>query len=184
MDSFLTNRSRMDEPRLREAARAALRTRCVLNFVFAALMAAAGVYNTIRCLNAASPTSFLVLGSVVLLGGAVYLAWDGITISDRSVKNSLAMLRKQGLPEDLELTLRFGDPELVTENNVTRQPKSTAYDQILEIFRSETVIQLHLRDGGYYVLDPACFENGTEADFWRLMNEKCPNAVPKRYRTP
>ena len=34
-----------------------------------------------------------------------------------------------------------------------------------------------------YTLDPARFENGTETDFWRLMSEKCPNAVPKEYKT-
>lgn len=33
------------------------------------------------------------------------------------------------------------------------------------------------------MLDPERFEKGTEADFWRLMNEKCPRAVPKAKRT-
>ena len=29
------------------------------------------------------------------------------------------------------------------------------------------------------LLDAGRFEDGTEADFWKLMNEKRPGAVPK-----
>ena len=108
---------------------------------------------------------------------------DAFTVADRSVKLSMERRRQEGIPEDLEFIFRFGPAEMELENSCTRQPRSLSYDQIGSILRSGAEFQLHLRNNMYYILDPVRFENGTEADFWRLMNEKCPNAVPKRYRT-
>ena len=77
---------------------------------------------------------------------------------------------------------RFGPSEIERENSFTRQPNAIPYEQIEKILRTGTELQLCLKNKLYYILDPNRFENGTEADFWRLMNEKCSAAVPKKYR--
>ena len=59
-----------------------------------------------------------------------------------------------------------------------------SYQNIGKILEDEPLILLKTRARQFYSLDRSRFGNGTEADFWRLMTEKCPNAVPKKHRQP
>ena len=103
-------------------------------------------------------------------------------MADRAVRLSLERRKKQGVPDDLEVTLRFGPSEIGKENSFTREPAAFPYEQVVSIQRSRDGLQMLLRNNVIYILDPDRFEHGTEADFWRLMNEKSPKAVPKKYR--
>ena len=179
----LTNRCRVDEAKMRASARLTTRTQRALDFIFAALAIAAGVYNVLRLLKTESTGFPKVLGTAVLFGLGIFLIRDGITVADRAVRLSLERRRQQGIPEDLEITLRFCPSEIEKENSFTRQPASFPYDQIGSIQRSGDGLQMLLKSNVIYILDPARFENGTEADFWKLMNEKCPKAVPRAKRS-
>ena len=178
----LTNRSRVDEAKMRASARLSTRTQRWLDFIFAALAVAGGIYNLLRCVKAGSTGFSMILGTVALFGLGVFLARDGLTVADRAVRLSLERRRQQGVPDDLEVTFRFGPSEMEKENSFTREPGALSYDQVVSLQRSGDGIQMLLKNNVCYILDPDRFENGTEADFWRLMNEKCPKAVPKKYR--
>ena len=182
MNDCLLNRCRVDEAKMRASAQLSTRTQRALDFIFAALVLIAGIYNVLRLLKAGSSGFSPVIGTAVLFGLGIFLIRDGLTVADRAVRLSLERRRQQGIPEDLEITLRFGPSEIGKENSFTHQPDVFPYDQIVSILRSGDSLQLLLRNNVIYILDPACFENGTEADFWRLMNEKCLKAVPKKYR--
>ena len=180
----LINRCRVDEAKMRASARATTRTQRCLDFIFAALVLIGGIYNVFRCVKAGSPGFSMILGTIALFGLGIFLIRDGLTAADRAVRFSLEQRKKQGIPEDLEITLRFGPSEMEKENSFTREPVSLPYDQNISILRSGDDLQMLLRNNVIYILDPVRFENGTEADFWRLMNEKSPKAVPKKYRWP
>ena len=184
MNDCLTNRCRVDEAKMRASARLSTRTQRCLDFIFAALAVAGGIYNLLRCVRAGSPGFSMILGTVALFGLGIFLVRDGLTVADRAVRLSLERRRQQGIPEDLEVILRFGPSEMEKENSFTRQPVALPYDQIAGIQRSRDGLQMLLKNNVFYILDPDRFEHGTEADFWRLMNEKCPKAVPRKYRTP
>ena len=182
MDDCLINRCRVDEAKMRASARLSTRTQRCLDFIFAALVIAAGIYNVLRLLKAGTSGFSPVIGTAVLFGLGIFLIRDGLTVADRAVRLSLERRRQQGIPEDLEVTLRFGHSDMEKENNFTHTPVSLPYDQIVSIQRSGDGLQMLLKNNVFYILDPNRFEHGTEADFWRLMNEKCPKAVPKKYR--
>lgn len=178
----LLNRCRVDEAKMRASARATTRTQRMLDFIFAGLVLIGGIYNVFRCIKAGSPGFSMILGTVALFGLGVFLIRDGLTVADRAVRFSLEQRRKQGVPEDLEITLRFGPSEIEKENSFTQEAGAISYDQIVSILRAGDNLQMLLRNNVIYILDPDRFENGTEADFWRLMSEKCQQAVPKKYR--
>ena len=182
MNDCLTNRCRVDEAKMRASARLSTRTQRCLDLIFAALVSVAGIYNLARLARGGSPRFSTVIGTIALFGLGIFLVRDGLTVADRAVRLSLERRRQQGIPEDLEVTLRFGPSEMEKENSFTHTPVSLPYDQILSIQRSKDGLQMLLMNNVYYILDPDRFEHGTEADFWRLMNEKCPKAVPKKYR--
>ncbi len=182
MDDCLINRCRVDEAKMRASARLTTRTQRRLDYLFAALAILAGIYNVLRCVKAGSPGYSMIIGTVALFGLGIFLVRDGFTAADRSVRLSLERRRQQGIPDDLEITLRFGPSEIEKENSFTHQPSSFPYDQIVSIQRSGDGLQMLLKNNVIYILDPDRFENGTEADFWRLMNEKCQKAVPKKRR--
>ncbi|MBR3077525.1 MAG: YcxB family protein [Oscillospiraceae bacterium] len=57
------------------------------------------------------------------------------------------------------------------------------YAEFSRIRQTPGLILLFTDEKKMILLDPERFEKETEADFWRLMNEKCPRAVPKAKRT-
>ncbi len=183
MDDCLINRCRVDEAKMRASARLTTRTQRRLDYLFAALAILAGIYNVLRCVKAGSPGYSMIIGTVALFGLGIFLVRDGFTAADRSVRLSLERRRQQGVPDDLEITLRFRPSEIEKENSFTRQPASFPYDQVERIQRSGDVLQMLLKNNVIYILAPGRFENGTEADFWALMREKCPKAVPKKHRS-
>lgn len=183
METVLINRCRVDEAKMRASARFTTRTQRRLDFIFAALVFAGGIYNVLRCVKAGSPGYSMIIGTVVLFGLGIFLIRDGFTVAERAVRFSLEQRKKQGIPDDLEVTLRFGPSEIEKENSFTHEPASFPYDQVAGIQRSGDELQMLLKNNVCYILDPDRFENGAEADFWKLMNEKCPNAVPRKYRS-
>jgi hypothetical protein len=183
MDDCLLNRCRVDEAKMRASARFTTRTQRYLDLLIAALVLIAGFYNVLRLLKTESSGFSTIIGTVVLFGLGIFLLRDAFTAADRAVRLSLERRRQQGTPEDLEITLRFGPSEIEKENSFTRKPDSFPYDQIVSILRSGDAFQMLVKTNVVYILDPDRFEHGTEADFWRLMNEKCPKAVPKKRRT-
>jgi len=56
------------------------------------------------------------------------------------------------------------------------------YDSMNAILPDKDHVILWTEAKQFVVLDLSRFENGTEADFWRLMKEKCSHALPKSRR--
>ncbi|MCR5552418.1 MAG: hypothetical protein K6F19_04780, partial [Oscillospiraceae bacterium] len=81
-----------------------------------------------------------------------------------------------------DVTLRFYDTEIVTESEIGKEPRHIPYSGFRRLRRGRDVILIRTRSTLGYALEPSRFVKGTEADFWKLMNEKCPRAVPKAKR--
>lgn len=182
MNVCLTNRCRVDEARMRAAARLSTRTQRCLYLLFGALALVGGAFSVLRWVKDGPPGFSKVVGAFALFALGFFLVREAFTMVGRTVRRSMALRRQKGAPEVLEYSFRFGPSEIERENSFTRQPNAIPYEQIEKILRTGTELQLCLKNKLYYILDPNRFENGTEADFWRLMNEKCSAAVPKKYR--
>lgn len=85
--------------------------------------------------------------------------------------------------DSLERILEFYSGELAGRRDGADSATHTRYEHIRSVKLRPGLILLWTKGRQFYMLDPERFEKGTEADFWRLMNEKCPRAVPKAKRT-
>lgn len=179
----LTNRFRLNEANLRASAREQLRTVILLNYVFAAVMLGLAVYMAVLCFRAKPLDQRLLFRVLVSLGVAGFLVYQSKTVEKRSVRRVMQNIENQIGSRESDLVLRFGPDCFFTENSAVTGQTRRDYGDVIRVARSKDWIFLQLSGAGSFVLDPARFENGAEADFWKLMNEKCPRAVPKQYRS-
>ena len=177
----LTNRFRLDESTLRSVVKERLRTTILLNWISAAGMLALAVYTGIVCLRTAHPGFGLVFRPLFCLAVTGFLLYQAITVENRSARQVIAEIDRAVGSRDSDVILTFGPDCFFSENSLKPGPSRRAYQDIVSLKRGGSWIFLDSKIGAYD-LDPARFENGTEADFWKLMNEKCPKAVPGKYR--
>ena len=182
MEPLLINRFRMNRENVLRSSSEGLRTARILDVVFAALLLCAGIYAAIACFRAEEPDYHLILRPVVLLGLAVFLTVEAITVAKRNTDRFMKRLQSEFGTEDCEFVIRFYADFFTTESSSRPEPRRREYGSVSRIIRGKQLLHIGLEGSSVGDLDPARFENGTEADFWRLMNEKCPKAVPKKYR--
>ncbi len=113
--------------------------------------------------------------------GAFYL-WFALTIVNRSVKRTLNQNEELWHAKSWDITTRFTETEIVREAEVDSSQTNTTYSAVKRLIPYKNLILLKTKSKLFLIIDRTRFENGTEDDFWRLMNEKCPNAVPQKHR--
>ena len=178
----LINKYRFDEDMLRASYREVMRPVMIIQLGIALVLLSFAVYYTVRLFDQFRENLSLLL--LVLLVYAI-AAWEGIravTGARRAAKRAVRRLENQHHLDAYDVTLRFCGEEIVTESDISEEPKHLPYSGFKRLRRGREVILLTTRSTLVYTLDPTRFENGTEADFWKLMNEKCPDAVPKKLR--
>ena len=110
---------------------------------------------------------------------SIYL---GLSFPRRTANQVFRRIKEQYRADEYERTNSFLPQEILSESSVSSDCIHLPYDKVVRITKWKGYIILHTTAQMLYILDCARFENGAEADFWKLMNEKCPGAVPKKYR--
>ena len=121
---------------------------------------------------------------VLLFGIAVWEIWRALTAVDRAARKALRNIEQTKHVTAYDVTIRFCDREVIMESEISDGPRSLPYSGFKRLVRGKELILIRTESTLVYSLDPASFVKGTEADFWKLMNEKCPRAVPKALRDP
>ena len=182
MEHELINRYRFNEDTLRRSYGQIMRPVLVIQLLIALALLGAAIYYTVSFFSLFTESLSLLLMVLLLYVLAGFEAWRALTAVKRAARKAIRHVEQTKQVSEYEVTLRFGDEEIVTESSLGGEPRELKYATFKKLKRAKDLILLRTRSTLVYTLDPACFENGTEDDFWRLMNEKCPAAVPKQYR--
>lgn len=180
----LTNRYHFDENSLRDSYRLLLKPYVILQTVLGCIMLGLAVYYTLRCASYFSANKSLLLMIALLYGFAGFELWKARSSVDKAVKRALQRTEELRGVREYDVILRFGEEEIAVGNSATDETGTLDYVEFKSIKRGEKLITIRTTTRTLCTLDPARFENGTEADFWALMNRKCQFAVPKDRRTP
>ena len=119
---------------------------------------------------------------VLEYGLGIFAIYLGLSFPRRTANQVFRRVREQYQADEYERTNSFFPQEILSESSVSSDCIRLPYDNVVRITKWKGYIILHTTAQMLYMLDCARFENGTEADFWKLMNEKCPRAVPRKHR--
>lgn len=182
MESLLTNRSRFDADTLRTAGRRHFRNSFVLLVVMGILFLGCGIYELIHYRPLFRSAPYLLLGPLIFFLGTGYYLWRAFTSVDRYVKRTVQSLEESRQVSGYQCVFRFTDTELQIEASISSDLLHFPYSSVKRLVPYQNLILVYSLTKKYFMLERDRFENGTEADFWRIMREKCPQAVPKKYR--
>lgn len=181
MNELITH-TLFDETNLRIAYRRVLRKALVFQLIMCVFSFGAAIRSTIRDPGLLRENRVLLLLVLALYGlGAFYLR-RLLTMVKRSVKQSIDRDEEKWHVRSFDTTIRFTDTDFIDKNDIGTDEDHYDYAIVTRLVPCKNLILLHTRAKQFLMIDRTRFENGTEADFWRLMNEKCPQAVPKKYR--
>ena len=176
MEPILINRCRMDEDVYRKSFARVLRGYSVVLYVGAAVMLICGVLYAV----ASKFTDLIMPLFFVLLAGAeIYLA---LTTASRTAKLNVRRLEELRGVTAFDTRVEFCDTEYLGYSEFVDEPNKISYENLKKVKEGDGVILLWTRTRQFLVLDRQRFQMGTEEDFWKLMNEKAPDAVPKNRR--
>jgi hypothetical protein len=173
--SVLTNRCVMDQATIRKTYARIYRRNLMLFYLGSGLMAAFSLL-LILLQGTLSP-----LPGFLLLAAGVYL-FIGLRQPGKQAKLQLLRYEQSGGSASPEVTVRFREEELTARREGLEDPTHISYNELQSILLDGSRIILWTEEKQFIVLDPARFENGSEAAFWKLMNEKRPDLVPKNHR--
>ncbi|MBQ1678567.1 MAG: hypothetical protein II062_03410 [Oscillospiraceae bacterium] len=175
MEAPLTNRCTIDRGSLQKAYRILWRPRMILLLFFSAVMMVCAIL--LICSG-----GFGLVEAVLLICAAAYVLL-ALTQPARFAKLQLRRMQENYQADSIEFCTDFYPDELSGRRNGAESATHMRYANIKSVKLCPGLILLWTKGRQFNMLDPARFENGTEADFWRLMNEKCPKAVPRAKRT-
>ena len=175
----LTNSCDYNEAHLAEAVRQQmLQLRRVQNLLLGATLLVLLVYSVILWFKL-HQTHYLIFGgaALIMLG---FLAYMIFLLPGKSAKAQVEKIRQKKGGVGFRTVFRpegigFVDPS-------GQETTKVSYHSLDKIVSAKDLIILFTAEKQMILLDSGRFENGAEADFWKLMNEKCPNAVPKDRR--
>ena len=174
MEAPLTNRCTIDRGSLQKAYRILWRPRMILLLFFSAVMMVCAIL--LICSG-----GFGLVEAVLLICAAAYVLL--LTQPARFAKLQLRRMQENYQADSIEFCTDFYPDDISGRRNGAESATHMRYANIKSVKLCPGLILLWTKGRQFNMLDPARFENGTEADFWRLMNEKCPKAVPRAKRT-
>ena len=178
----LINRYHFDEQGLRSSYQRLMRPYVLIQLIAAVLMLGLAAYYTVFYAPYFSQSKTILVLVLLLFGMAGFEAWRALNSVNTAVKRNLKRTEELYGVREYDVTLRFEETEIVTESSLSTEPGHMPYSGFTKLKRYPDLITIRTESRRLSTLDPDCFENGTEADFWRLMNKKCPAAVPKDRR--
>ena len=162
----------MDEAVLRRAYRLSGRSRILLMFAFAALWLVIGIVFIL--LWGVSPIRILLLVLALL-----YVVL-GLYAPVRNAKLQVRRLQELKGISSYENDTFFTETELTGRTSISQDITHLRYEDISFIRKSGSLILIQTKAKLFSLLDKDRFENGTEADFWKLLAEKRPDLrLPK-----
>lgn len=173
--NVLTNRCVMDEATLRKTYARIYRRNLMLFYLGAGLMAAFSLLMIVLTGELSPFPGFL------LIAAALYL-FLGLRQPGKQAKRQIARYENSGSGSSPEVTVWFGPEALTGRREGLEETVEIPYAGMQSIMPLKDRIILWTEEKQFIVLDTARFENGTEADFWRLMQETCSHALPKSRR--
>ena len=176
MDIQLTNRCRMDGASMRKSFKKFFRSRDLIMVFFIVLLLAAWV----SYLAVVPPAR---QGAIRYAAPALAVVYAVLTFI-APIRNSriyMRRLKETWNTDSYEATTTFEPDALVCHFSHSGSVVRLSYQNIGKILEDDPLILIKTKARQFYSLDRTRFENGTEDDFWRLMNEKCPQAVPKKH---
>ena len=176
MEPILINRCRMDEDVYRRSFARTLKPHAIILYVGAAVMVICAVVYAIasRFTDVLVPLMFLVLA-----GAEIYLARS---TPARTAKLNVARLEDARGVKAFDTWVEFYDDAFDAGSEFADEPTEIPYERLTKIKVGDGVLLLWTASRQFFVLERNRFQMGTEEDFWRLMNEKAPGAVPGKYR--
>lgn len=186
MEPILTNRAMVDEAAVKKGLVRTLRPRLWLFWVDAALLTVLGVFILFRLKiipYGLNPLDSQAVHALLPFGLAALCVWFGASMPERYTRLTMRRMTEQYQATSYEADYAFFADSFTFRTTVRPNGTQLAYSNVKKLELCDDLILLISTAKLIYTLDRARFENGTEADFWRLMNEKCPNAVPKAKRT-
>ena len=193
MEPILTNHALVDETVIKKGLTRTLRPRRCLFWADAALLTALGVFALFRLKIIPYGLDLLygltfhdsqVIQALVPFGLAALCVWFGASMTGRYTRLALRRMAEQYQATSYEADYTFFADSFTFRSTVHPNETQLAYASVKQLLLCDDLILLISQAKLIYTLDRTRFENGTEADFWRLMNEKCPQAVPKKFRQP
>jgi len=176
---LLTNRCDYDEPHLTAALGELLRgQRKKQNIVLVIAAAMLLVYCVIAWFKF-HDSLYLVLSALTLVLAAA-VVWMIRIMPARLAKKQAAKLRETS--DGLSYSALFRADGIGFSSPKGQERAAVPYSVLSRVAEPTGLILLITVQKQMILLDPKRFEGGTEADFWRLMNEKCPNALPASRR--
>ena len=176
MEHMLTNRCVMDERTLRKTYARLFRRQLLIFYIGAGLILAFSILLIVLQGRLSPMPAFLILAAVIYLS-------IGLRMPKKQAMQQIRRYEADGFDASPEVTVWFGEDELSGRREGAGDLTHIDYDSMKSILVNGDRIILWTEQKQFVVLDTARFENGTENDFWKLMNEKCPRAVPKQYRS-
>ena len=174
MEPVLTNHCQTDEASLKKAYTWTSRnTRRIL------LVGSAGML--LAAVLLISHSGIDPIAVILLVAPVAYLIL-AFTLPARFTKLQLRRMEELFQADHADSTVEFHPEEIVNNRDGSDNSTQLRYTTVKTVAVLSGLILLWTRGKQFILLDPARFENGTEADFWKLMNEKCPAAVPKKHR--
>ena len=182
MEAVLTNRSRFDADTLRTAGRRSFRPRFILLMCLSILFLGGGIYSLLRYKPYFQTSPRLLLSPVIFFLGSVYYFWQACTAVNRHVKRTIRRLEESRQVSGYDCVYRFTDTEMQAESSISSDLLRFPYSSVKRLVPYRNLILVYGHTKQYFMLNQDRFENGTDEDFWKLMNEKCPKAVPTPLR--
>lgn len=174
---LLSNHFHFNEATLKKTYRQLLRPLILFQLIFGLIALGLAALNLFLHRDSLSQSNALMLVlPLLLLGG--FEVWRALVSVRQAVKRTL----QRAEVEEYDIDLRFAEDGLIIKSSLLEEPGHMAYSKLRKIKRYPELIFITTLLRKSFTLDPNGFQNGSEADFWRLMNEKCPNAVPKSHR--
>ena len=182
MELVLFNRCKYNEEMVRRIYRRSMRLRRCVIWLAAVSLLGYAVYYTVSYHEYWPDAPKLAILNLVLYALAALYIFLGVTMARRAAKLYMRRLREQRKLDAYEGTIAFYPEEISSRYDIAQDPTHVGYENVKRILVDRGLILLRTKANVLLSLDAARFENGTEADFWKLMNEKCPKAVPRKYR--
>ena len=176
MEPILINRCRMDEEVYRKAFSRVLRHYSIILYIGAAFMIGCGI---LYALISNFTEWAMALLFLVLAGVEIYLA---LTTASRTAKLNVRRLEEVRGVTAFDTRVEFYDEEYHGCSEFVEEATKTPYSRLKKVMEGDGVLLLYTKSRQFFVLDCNRFQMGSEEDFWKLMNEKAPKAVPKKHR--
>ena len=172
---LLTNRCDYDEAHLTaalgEQLRGQRRKQNIVLAIGAALLLAYCVVAWFKFRD----TQYLIVGAIMLVLGAA-LAYLVFRMPARAARKQAARIAEVNGGKSFRILFRTDDIGFV--NPKDEEISAVPYSRLMRIAEPNGLIVLITVEKRMLLADPRGFADGSEADFWRLMNEKCRDALP------